>query len=79
MLAVDSVVDALAVDVPQDAGASRLFLFVVLRDGARLDEAFAAERSRRIREDCSPRHAPDEIEQVAEIPRTLSGRFSRFR
>ena len=29
---------------------------------------------RRIREDCSPRHVPDEIVQIAEVPRTLSGK-----
>jgi acetoacetyl-CoA synthetase len=29
---------------------------------------------RRIREQCSPRHVPDEVFQVAEVPRTLSGK-----
>ena len=29
---------------------------------------------RRIRADCSPRHVPDEIIQIAEVPRTLSGK-----
>ncbi len=28
----------------------------------------------RIREDCSPRHVPNEIRQIAEVPRTLSGK-----
>jgi acetoacetyl-CoA synthetase len=49
-------------------------LFVVLREGASLDDSTASEIKRRIREDCSPRHVPDEIRQIAEVPRTLSGK-----
>ena len=49
-------------------------LFVVLRDGATLDEDLIARIRRRIREDCSPRHVPDLIEQIQEVPRTLSGK-----
>ena len=67
VLARDEVLDALVVDIP--AGLS---LFVVLRAGASLDEA-AIRRG--IREDCSPRHVPDEILAVPEIPRTLSGKI----
>jgi acetoacetyl-CoA synthetase len=29
---------------------------------------------RRVREDCSPRHVPDEVKSIAEVPRTLSGK-----
>jgi acetoacetyl-CoA synthetase len=50
-------------------------LFVVLRDGAALDERLASEIRRRIREDCSPRHVPDEVVAAPEIPRTLSGKI----
>ena len=32
------------------------------------------EIRKRIREDCSPRHVPDEIKQIDEVPRTLSGK-----
>ena len=49
-------------------------MFVVLRPGASLDEALVAAIRRRIREDCSPRHVPDEIRQIDEVPRTLSGK-----
>ena len=49
-------------------------LFVVLKDGAELDDELGAEIKRRIREQCSPRHVPDEIFQIAEVPRTLSGK-----
>jgi acetoacetyl-CoA synthetase len=74
VLALDEVVDALVVDVPH-GDASRMSLFVVLRDGDVLDDALAAEIKRRIREDCSPRHVPDEILVAPAIPRTLSGKI----
>jgi len=49
-------------------------LFVVLREGVELDDDLVARIKRRIREDCSPRHVPDDVIQVAEVPRTLSGK-----
>ncbi len=73
VLAVDEVVDALVVDVPR-AGSDWMPLFVVLREGASLDDSLVSEIRRRIREDCSPRHVPDEIRQISEVPRTLSGK-----
>ncbi len=74
VLGLDDVLDALVVDVP-DGEASRMTLFVVLRDGAVLDDALQADIRRRIREDCSPRHVPDEVRAAPEIPRTLSGKI----
>jgi acetoacetyl-CoA synthetase len=74
VLGLDAVLDALVVDVPEEDG-SRMTLFVVLREGASLDEPLEAELRRRIRDDCSPRHVPDEILAVPEIPRTLSGKI----
>jgi acetoacetyl-CoA synthetase len=74
VLALDEVVDALVVDVP-DGDGSRMSLFVVLRDGVVLDAALVGEIKRRIREDCSPRHVPDEILAAPAIPRTLSGKI----
>ena len=50
-------------------------LFVVLRTGAQLDEALEKRIRTRIREDCTPRHIPDEIVAVQEVPRTLSGKI----
>jgi acetoacetyl-CoA synthetase len=74
VLAVPDVVDALVVDVPRAGEENWMPLFVVLREGAVLDDALAAEIRRRIREDCSPRHVPNEIRAIAEVPRTLSGK-----
>ena len=74
VLALDEIVDALVVDVPQEDG-SRMSLFVVLRDGAALDAALIAQIKRKIREDCSPRHVPDDVLETPAIPRTLSGKI----
>jgi acetoacetyl-CoA synthetase len=73
VLAVDAVLDALVVDVPSD-GEAWMPLFVVLREGAELDDDLIGQIRTRIREDCSPRHVPDEIVRVDAVPRTLSGK-----
>jgi acetoacetyl-CoA synthetase len=72
--AVDAVDDALVVDVPKRGTEGWMPLFVVLAQGAELDDDLAAEIKRRIREQCSPRHVPDEIFRIDEVPRTLSGK-----
>jgi acetoacetyl-CoA synthetase len=70
VLAIDEIVDALVVDVD-----GWMALFVVPRDGATtLDGDLRAQIARRVREDCSPRHVPDDVYAVAEVPRTLSGK-----
>ncbi|MDA0566917.1 acetoacetate--CoA ligase [Streptomonospora sp. S1-112] len=74
VLALEEVVDALVVDVPQPDGGSRIELFVVVREGAALDDDLTARLARRVREDCSPRHVPDAVRAIAEVPRTLSGK-----
>ena len=74
VLSLDEVVDALVVDRPKTGTDGWMSLFVVLRDGAELGDELRDRIRRRIREDCSPRHAPDEIVQIAEVPRTLSGK-----
>ncbi|HEY6759969.1 MAG TPA: acetoacetate--CoA ligase [Baekduia sp.] len=74
VLAEDAVVDALVVDVPRAGTEGWMPLFVVLRDGAELDDDLVARLRRRIREECSPRHVPNEITRVAAVPRTLSGK-----
>ena len=81
--AVEEVVDALVVDIPPRIEANptdahqpelQMWLFVVLSPGTKLDEARADAIKRRIREDCSPRHVPDRVLQIEEVPRTLSGK-----
>jgi acetoacetyl-CoA synthetase len=74
VLSHDQIVDALVVDVPQQGGENWMPLFVVLREGETIDEDLEKAIAARIREDCSPRHVPNEVHQVEEVPRTLSGK-----
>jgi acetoacetyl-CoA synthetase len=71
---VPEVLDSLVVDVPRPGTEGWMPLFVVLDQDVSLDERLTGEIKRRIREQCSPRHVPDEVFQVAEVPRTLSGK-----
>jgi acetoacetyl-CoA synthetase len=71
---VPDVLDSLVVDIPKPGTEGWMPLFVVLREGADLNDELTTEIKRRIREHCSPRHVPNEIFQIAEVPRTLSGK-----
>jgi acetoacetyl-CoA synthetase len=74
VLGLDEIVDALVVDVPRPGTEGWMPLFVVLREGTELDDDLRREIARRVREQCSPRHVPDEVFPIAEVPRTLSGK-----
>ncbi|RRW28860.1 acetoacetate--CoA ligase [Ectopseudomonas oleovorans] len=56
-------------------GDVRVVLFVRLRDGVTLDDTLREEIRRVIRANTTPRHVPAKIIQVADIPRTLSGKI----
>jgi acetoacetyl-CoA synthetase len=71
---VPEIVDSLVVDVPREDGDSWMPLFVVLREGAVLDDDLIARVKAAVRERCSPRHVPSEVLRIAEVPRTLSGK-----
>ena len=71
---VDAITDALVVDVPRPGTEGWMPLFVVLAEDAELTDDLVAELRRRIREQCSPRHVPDRVYEIVEVPRTLSGK-----
>ncbi|HUK45659.1 MAG TPA: acetoacetate--CoA ligase [Gaiellaceae bacterium] len=75
VLRLPEVIDALVVDLPQQGTSGWVVLFVVLREEATLDAALSARIEQRLRDDCSPRHVPDEIRRVPAVPRTLSGKL----
>ena len=56
----------------------RVVLFVVLGDGVVLDDALRGSIRRVLRENASPRHVPAKILEVADIPRTRSGKISEL-
>ena len=74
VLALDEVVDALVVDLPVEGTDGYMPLFVVLRPGLDLSDELTGRIRARIRADCSPRHVPDAVLEIDEVPRTLSGK-----
>jgi acetoacetyl-CoA synthetase len=74
VLSIEAIVDALVVDIPRPGTEGWMPLFVVLREGVELDQEMSKEIARRVREQCSPRHVPDEVFEIEEVPRTLSGK-----
>jgi acetoacetyl-CoA synthetase len=68
------VLDSLVIDTGELGREGRLLLFVVLKEGVTLDDRLEAAIRNRLRVQLSPRHVPDEIHQVAEVPRTLNGK-----
>jgi len=72
--ALPEVLDSMVVDLEYLGRESYMPLFVVLRPGVALDDAMKAKINGAIKTALSPRFVPNEIFQVAEIPRTLSGK-----
>jgi acetoacetyl-CoA synthetase len=66
--------DSLVVDLEYLGRTSFMPLFVVLAPGAALDDALKTRIAQQIRNKASARHVPNEIYQVDEIPRTLTGK-----
>jgi acetoacetyl-CoA synthetase len=64
----------MVVDLEYLGRESYMPLFVVLREGVALDDAMKARLNNAIKTALSPRFVPNEIFQVPEIPRTLSGK-----
>jgi acetoacetyl-CoA synthetase len=67
------VQDALVIDTSAAGTEGRLLLYVVLDPGVTLDEMRDRLRTA-IRSNLSPRHVPDEILAIPEVPRTLNGK-----
>jgi acetoacetyl-CoA synthetase len=68
------VVDSLVIDLEALGRASYMPLFVVLRAGAELTQELQTAINQKIRAEISPRHVPNDIFAIAEVPYTLSGK-----
>jgi len=71
---IPEILDSLVVDLEYLGRPSYMPLFVVLRPGHALDAALAERIKARIRERASARHVPNDVFEVKEIPRTLTGK-----
>ena len=72
--AFPEVLDSLVVDLEYLGRESYMPLFVVLREGVELDAGLVRRMRESIKAALSARHVPNEILQVAAVPRTLSGK-----
>jgi acetoacetyl-CoA synthetase len=78
---LDEVVESIVVgqDVVTEFGSDmRIVLFVRLREGVTLDDALRERIRKQIRQNTSPHHVPKKIIQVADIPRTISGKITEL-
>ncbi|MCL6524021.1 MAG: acetoacetate--CoA ligase [Thermoflavifilum sp.] len=66
--------DSLIINVELPDGKSYMPLFVVLQNGVSLDERLKMRINEALRNSCSPRHVPDSILEVPDIPYTISGK-----
>ena len=71
---IKEIVDSLIVNIEKKDGDHFMPLFVMLKEGIILDDILKKRIKSQLRSDYSPRHVPDEIIQVADIPYTLSGK-----
>ncbi|MGE5823265.1 MAG: acetoacetate--CoA ligase [Bacteroidota bacterium] len=71
---LDEVLESLVIGQDWD-GDVRVVLFVKLVDGQVLNENLINRIKKRIRDNTTPRHVPDKILQVPDIPRTKSGKI----
>jgi len=71
---VDEVVESIVIGQNWE-GDTRVVLFVVLREGLVLDDALRDQIRTTVRANATPRHVPAVIIQVADIPRTRSGKI----
>jgi acetoacetyl-CoA synthetase len=74
VLADDDIADALVVDIPKEGTEGWMPLFVVLAAGAELNDDLKKRVASEVRSRCSPRHVPNEMIEIEEVPRTLSGK-----
>jgi acetoacetyl-CoA synthetase len=72
--AMPEIADSLVVDLEYLGRESYMPLFVVMREGATLDDALTARITSAIRTALTPKHVPNAIFAVPEVPRTLSGK-----
>lgn len=71
---VEGIADSLIVCVELPGGHFFMPLFLRLKPGAVLDDAMQKKIASKLREDCSPRHVPDRVYAIEQIPYTLTGK-----
>ena len=71
---ISEIKDAVIINIEQKDGSDVMPLFIVMADGNPLSETVKTKIKRELKSQCSPRHVPDHIYEVGDIPYTLSGK-----
>lgn len=71
---IDAIKDSLIVNLELSGGRHYMPLFVVLNEGASLNDELTQDVKRALRSEYTPRHVPDELIVVTDIPYTISGK-----
>jgi len=71
---MNEILDSIVIGQDWDEDDVRVVLFVKMREGFELDDELRGRIRKLVRTNCSPRHVPAKIIQVADIPYTISGK-----
>jgi len=71
---IEEVEDALIVNLEQEEGKHYMPLFVKMKPNKKLDDTVKSKINSQLKNDYSPRHVPDDIIEVSDIPYTISGK-----
>jgi acetoacetyl-CoA synthetase len=71
---LEEVLDSLVIGFESPGGNYLMPLFVVLDQGVKLDDSLKNKINSKIRSALSPRHVPDELYAISEVPCTLNGK-----
>ncbi len=71
---VKAVKDSLVVNLELPGGRHYMPLFVLMNEGQELTESVKSALNKSLKETYSPRHVPDDILEVPDIPYTISGK-----
>ncbi len=71
---LSEVADSLVIGFETPSGQYSMPLFVVLKEGVELDDTLKKSINDKIRKTLSPRHVPDEIYAIPDVPRTLNAK-----
>ena len=71
---IEGLKDALILNIELDNGDDHMPLFVVLEDNINLTDELKSIINQALKINCSPRHVPDVIFEVPDVPYTLSGK-----
>ena len=74
---IDEILEAVVVEIKLK-NESDVVLFVVLKEGFKLDQALIDHVKSGLKKNASPRHVPSEIISVNDIPRTISGKIAEL-